>query len=96
MLKDHFEHQKFGQTHKWLNLRSHWHQPSAIDGHLKSAQVPWPQDEPANIYAVYGVWALPREKSSRATDHQKSFSSRVQEWVDPNEHFSEDDIVRIA
>ena len=24
----------------------------------------------------------------------KFFSSQVQEWIDPNEHFSEDDIVR--
>ena len=46
-------------------------------------------DEPANIFALYE----PSYGKRLPGRQQNSFSSQVGEWIDPNEHFSEDHIV---
>ena len=70
---------------------------SAIYGHLTSAQVPWPfssmgKDEPANICALYELSHGRRPPGRTHT----SFSSQVRECIDPNKHFSGNDIVCTA
>jgi hypothetical protein len=50
------------------------------------------KEEPANTYALYE----PPHGKRPPGRQRRSFSRQVQEWIDPNNNFSEDDITRTA